>query len=165
MLKLYKYNPDFINQFATERDRLNEVLGDEYIIEHVGSTAVPGLDGKGIIDILIGCDDFDQIKMCAEKLVKNGYFWGRNKSVDPNYIFLASSEKDTTIGDFHIHLALKDSKFFMDYIKIRDYLRNNPDVAKKYSDLKYKIAESTDFDRQEYKKQKSQFIEEILKTE
>lgn len=51
----------------------------------------------------------------------------------------------------------------MDYIKIRDYLRGNPDAAKKYSDLKYKIAKSTDFDRQEYKKQKSQFIEDILK--
>lgn len=45
MLKLYKYNPDFADKFTAERDKLVGILGEKFIIEHVGSTAVPGLDG------------------------------------------------------------------------------------------------------------------------
>lgn len=163
MLNLYQSSPDFADKFAIERDRLADILGSEYVIEHIGSTAVPGLDGKGIIDILIGCGNHDQIKVCAQKLVENGYFLGRHKSADPNYIFLASSQDYTTIGDFHIHITLKDSQMFLDFIKVRDYLRNSPKSAKKYSDLKYGIAEGTGYSRKEYKKQKSQFIDSILK--
>jgi GrpB-like predicted nucleotidyltransferase (UPF0157 family) len=75
---------------------------------------------------------------------------------------MASTGNDTTEGDLHLHLVLKDSKDFDDFIKVRDFLRQNPTESKKYADLKYEIAKRTGYDREEYKKQKSMFIEGIL---
>lgn len=163
MLKIFKSNSSFRSQFSDEKSRLTGILGSQCAIEHVGSTAIDGLDGKGIIDILIGFSNENQIEKAAKKLIDNGYFSARSKSSKKDYLFLASSEDDTTIGDFHLHLALKNSNNFTNFIKIRDYLQNNPEMAKKYSELKYSIAENTKNNRDEYKKQKSCFIENILK--
>lgn len=76
---------------------------------------------------------------------------------------MASTEEDTTLGDTHLHLVLKNSKDFNDFIKVRDFLRQKPEEAKRYSELKYKIAEETGYDREAYKRQKSKLIEIILK--
>jgi GrpB-like predicted nucleotidyltransferase (UPF0157 family) len=164
MLKIYKSRKDFPKTFVINQKKLRNILGVFCAIEHVGSTAVPGVDGKGIIDILIGFDNEEQIKEAVVKLMDNGYFSGRSISSRTNRIFMASSEDDTTLGDIHLHLVMKDSKDFSDFIKVRDFLRQNPEEAKKYSELKYKIAKETGYDREEYKKKKSKFIEAILKT-
>lgn len=163
MLKIYKSRKNFHKLFVVERDKLREILGNVCVIEHVGSTAVAGLDGKGIIDILIGFENEKQIDKSIKKLLDNGYFSARNNSGRKDYVFMASSEDDTTLGDFHLHLTMQDSKDFNNFIKVRDFLSNNPKDAKKYSDLKYKIAKSTGYDREEYKKQKSEFINNIIK--
>lgn len=165
MLKIYKSRKKFPKTFIINKRKLQNVLGDFCVIEHVGSTAVPGVDGKGIIDILIGFDNKEQIKNAVVKLMDNGYFSARSNSNCTDRIFMASSEDDTTLGDIHLHLVMKDSKDFRDFIKVRDFLRQNPEEAKKYSELKYKIAEETGCDREEYKKRKSKFVEAILKIE
>lgn len=162
MLKLYKSDSKSSARFMVESDRLAGVLGCSCAIEHVGSTAIPNLGGKGIIDILVGFDSESQIEKAVGKLLDNGYYSSRKKNAKTDYVFLASSEDDTTIGDFHLHLALKNSKKFTDFIKIRDYLQHNPKIAKEYGELKQELAKSTESDRDEYKKRKSYFIENIL---
>lgn len=162
MLGIYKSNSGFQEQYSDEKGRLIGILGSKCIIGHVGSTAIPDLDGKGIIDILIGFSSEVQIKNAVGRLLDNGYFSSRKKSLKNDYVFLASSEEDTTIGDFHLHLALIDSEKFNDFIKIRDYLLDNPNMAKEYGELKYNIAKNTKNNRDEYKKQKSIFVENIL---
>lgn len=165
MLKIYKSRKDFPKTFVINQKNLQNILGDFCVIEHVGSTAISGVDGKGIIDILIGFDNEEQIKNAVVILMDNGYFSGRNSSSRTDRIFMASSEDDTTLGDIHLHLVMKNSKDFNDFIKVRDFLRRNSEEAKKYSELKYKIAEETGCDREEYKKKKNKFIEAILKIE
>jgi GrpB-like predicted nucleotidyltransferase (UPF0157 family) len=162
MLKIYKSDNHYRKAFTNEKKWIKSILGNDYVVEHIGSTAVPGLDGKGVIDILIGVDNENQINDAAQILAKNGYFYGRGKSDDSGRVFMASSELDTTEGDLHLHLVLKTSNDFNDFIKFRDFLRQNPSEARKYSDLKYKMAERVGSDREEYKKQKSDFIEGIL---
>lgn len=164
MLKIYKSRKNFPKTFVINQRNLRNILGDFCVIEHVGSTAVPGIDGKGIIDILIGFDNEEQIKDAVMKLMDNGYFPGRSNSSCINRIFMASSEGDTTLGDIHLHLVMKNSTDFSDFIKVRDFLRQNPEEAKRYSELKYKIAKETGYDREEYKKRKGKFVEAILKT-
>ena len=163
MLKLYKSRKSFHKIFIINQQSLQKILGDFCVIEHVGSTAVSGVGGKGIIDILIGLEDDRQIDEAVKKLVNNGYFSGRNSQGRRDYVFLASTEEDTTLGDTHLHLVLKKSKDFKDFIKVRDFLRQNPEEAKKYSELKYKIAKETGYNREEYKRQKSKLVETILK--
>jgi len=165
MLRLYKSRKSFISEFSKIEKNLHKILGDLCEIEHVGSTAVVGVDGKGIIDILIGFKNKKQINDAIKILLKNGYFAGRNSTGRSDRAFLASTEDDTTIGDIHLHVVLKNSKDFTDFIKVRDFLRQNPEEAKRYSELKYKIAEETSYDREVYKKEKSQFVEAIIKAE
>ncbi len=163
MLKIYKSKKSFGRLFIAIQKDLKKILGDDCAIEHVGSTAIPGVDGKGIIDILIGFDNQGQIIKAANKLLRHGYFSARKRLEDQNdRVFMSSSNEDTTIGDVHLHMVLKDSVDFINFIKVRDFLRQNPDEAKKYSELKYKIAKETSFNREEYKNQKSKFIEKIL---
>jgi GrpB-like predicted nucleotidyltransferase (UPF0157 family) len=162
MLKIYKSRKYFQEIFVINQKNLQNILGNFCVIEHIGSTAVLGVDGKGIVDILIGFDNEKQIKDAAVKLMDNKYFSGRSSPSRTDRIFMASSEDDTTLGDIHLHLVIKDSKDFSDFIKVRDFLRQNPEVAKEYSELKYKIAEKTSYDREKYKKEKSKFIEKIL---
>jgi len=159
-----KSKRDFSRTFAVNERRLRSILGDMCAIEHIGSTAVPGVDGKGIIDILIGFDDSQQINQAIPKLLDNNYFRGRNPSSRKDRIFMASSMDDTKRGDIHLHLVLRTSKDFYDFIAFRDYLRHNPKEAKKYSDLKYRIIEEVGDNREEYKKRKSHFIEAVLHT-
>jgi GrpB-like predicted nucleotidyltransferase (UPF0157 family) len=164
MLKIYKSKKSFGKLFINTKKELENILGDDCIIEHVGSTAIPGVDGKGIIDVLIGFDNEEQIIKAADKLLRHGYFSARKKLEGrKDRVFMSSSNDDTTIGDVHLHMVLKNSADFIDFIKVRDFLRQNPDEAEKYSELKYKIAKDAGFDREEYKKQKSKFIEEILR--
>jgi GrpB-like predicted nucleotidyltransferase (UPF0157 family) len=161
MLIIHKSRKSFYRTFVTKKNDLRKILGDSCVFEHVGSTSVPYVDGKGIIDILIGLDGYANIDEAVNKLTKNGYFLGRNPRRKKN-VFMSSVEGNTMLGDVHLHLVLKNSKDFNDFIKVRDFLRQNPKEAQKYSKLKYKIAEETNYDREKYKKQKSKYIEEII---
>lgn len=161
MLQIYKSNLNYKSEFNKLAIKIKKILGNNISIEHVGSTALKNVDGKGIIDILIGVKDIDELYKFKDKLISAGYFSSENNN-HGDYIFLASSESETTIGDYHIHLALFNSKKFNDYINLRNYFNNNPDKAKEYSDLKYKLAKLTGNNRREYKRLKSEYIEAIL---
>lgn len=163
MLKIYKSRKSFDGLFIVEQNKLRSMLGDVCLIEHIGSTAIPGVDGKGIIDILIGFENELQISEAVEVLLKNGYFSARKNLGRDDRVFMSSTEEDTTLRDVHLHIVLKNSTDFNNFIKVRDFLRQNPEEAKKYSELKYKIAKKTGYSREEYKKQKSKFIESIIK--
>ncbi len=163
MLQLYESKDNFPNVFEDTRKSLVNLLGEKCAVEHIGSTAVAGLAGKGVIDILIGLDSPEQIRIATATLRRNGYFDSINSKKRSDYIFMASSEDETTIGNVHLHLTLDGSELFESFIKVRDFLRARPTLAKEYSNLKYKIAKETNYDREEYKKQKSMFIEEVLK--
>lgn len=162
MLQIYKSNLNYKAEFNKLAIKIKKILGNNISIEHVGSTALNNVDGKGIIDILIGVKDINELNIFKDKLISAGYYSSDHDN-HGDYIFLASSKSETILGDYHIHLVLFDSKKFNDYINLRNYFNNNPDRAKEYSDLKHKLAKLTDNNRREYKRLKSEYIEAILK--
>ncbi len=162
MLQIYRSQINYEYKFRQIRDRLLPVIGDKVTIQHVGSTALKNVDGKGIIDILVGVDDGSKLVDYRDKLIANGYF-SKPSDNHGDYIFLSSTDAETTIGDHHIHLALANSKKYIEYIKLRDYFTNNPDKAREYSDLKHKLVEQTCGNRHEYRRLKSEYIEKILR--
>lgn len=165
MLKIYKSRNDFCERFDSIRNELHKILGPNYVIEHVGSTAVVGVDGKGIIDILVGARDAAEISQLEKLLIANGYFPAKRRSDVKDHAFLASTEKETTFGDTHVHLAVVGSPTFNDFIKVRNYFQDNPKSAQEYSRLKHQIAEESGYEREVYKKIKSKYIEDILSRE
>ncbi|OGB74503.1 hypothetical protein A2V68_02715 [candidate division Kazan bacterium RBG_13_50_9] len=139
------------------------ILGGNVVIEHVGSTAIPKMSGKNIIDILIGVPTISEIKKVAQKIDKAGYFRGRHNP-SGEYIFFASRNTETGSGDTHIHLTAQNTERYDDFLALKKYLLDRPSVAKKYSDLKRNITKTAGNDRQKYKLLKNDYIDELLKS-
>lgn len=130
-------------------------------IEHIGSTAVPGTIGKGIIDILVGLDSWEDALQAREILIKTGYLEGANADEKKNRIFLRDNVAPTIAGDSHIHITVKDSDEFLEPIYFRNALRNNSALVEEYNQIKKRINETVESDRKEYKKKKGEWIRQV----
>lgn len=154
------YSDELARRFKTEEKHLRVILGNDVSIEHVGSSAV-GIGGKNIVDILIGVKGTEEMDSTRDKLVKNGYYEGNDSHEDR--IFMASRKEETGEGDCHIHICLIGSEVYSDFLRLRDYLRANPEIAKEYLEMKQLFAERAGFDRKKYKALKSEYVAGLLK--
>lgn len=154
-----KYSPDLIKRFNQEEYRLSMLLPTNIKIEHVGSSAV-FIGGKNIVDILIGVPTRKDMISIKNILIKNGYF-ERNDSHEDR-IFLASTQEETSEGDFHIHICPIKEESYENFIILRNFLKNNPEKAQEYLKKKYEFAKEANFDRKKYKALKSVYVSELL---
>lgn len=130
------YDPVFPLLFEEEKQVLKNKLGNKVLIEHFGSTAVPGLGGKGIIDIyILGLEkDMSDISL---KLKKLDYEFKETGGNPPHWLFFVKTDnKERT---FHIHLVDEYDEGFSESIAFRDYLRQHPESIREYEEIK-KIA-------------------------
>lgn len=148
--------------FTRVKNKLALVLADGSQIHHVGSTAVPGLDGKNILDILVSAKDSEHMNELRDKLVAIGYFPSLSPSSRKDYIFLASRREETGEGDIHIHLAVADTETHDNFLIVRDYLRSHNNETSQYSSIKYQYAKQANYDRSAYKKLKAAYVDELL---
>ncbi len=162
MLQLERQNyRKNVQLFRKEQLKLAGIVGELFVIHHVGSTAIPKMSGKNILDVLIGAPNNNALKSALRKLESSGYFPGKGK--EDNYIFLASKIEETGSGDIHVHLTLTDSKRFKDFLHLKNYLLQNPKEAKEYRKAKHLIARKTNSNRSDYKKKKSEYVTNLLK--
>ena len=159
--KFRKYEKIFPVLYINEKKRITKAVQKNSLIEHVGSTAVPGLHGKGIIDIMISSPK-GSINKIRDNLVKKGYREG--KSSDKGRVFL---KRDARIKEksrrFHIHIVPINSKLHSDAILFRNYLIKNPKASREYSELKRKAIAKCGDDGEVYKKLKTTFIKNCIK--
>ncbi len=139
------------------RNALSEVSAR---IEHIGSTAVPGLAAKPIIDIMIGLDDFSIADELVPKIEALGYdYIKKYESVMPFRRFFV---KETgRVRTHQIHMVCVTSEFWERHILFRDYLRRNPETAAEYAAMKKELAEREWIDVNEYADAKTEFIRDI----
>lgn len=164
------YSPLFPKLFASEKERLQNSLGEDIRIEHVGSTAVPGLGGKGVIDIL-AVGPKENWGHISEELEKLGYeYKKKDEEREKERLFFMATLPDPDIKTriYHIHLSYPESPEVLRMIKFRDYLRNHPKEAEEYSQIKKMAADEAqtkttkDEMRDTYGKIKENFIKKIL---
>ena len=148
--------------FKSVKIKLEKYLDKSITIEHVGSTAIPNMYGKNIVDILIGAEDINEFKYIKKVLEKNN-FYSSEKSKNNQYQFFASTMNETKNGDIHIHLVIKKTQRYKDFILLRSYLLNNKNKAKEYSDFKKSLIKNNIKDREEYKKIKSEYVSNLIK--
>ena len=153
----FEYNKKLFNQ---EKAKLQKFLPSQTPIDHVGSTAIPNMIGKNIIDILVGASNEQQFEELFNSICQAGYFPSKNKNVD--YHFFASTEAETGNGDIHIHLAIIGTERYSDFLTLRNYLLNNPNEAYQYSNLKKQLLEVGVSNRSDYKKQKSEYVSALI---
>lgn len=157
------YDKAWPKMFETEANFLKAKLPAGLLrrIEHFGSTAVPGLSAKPIIDILVEVADLDETKdKIVPILLSEGYeyFW-RPASGNEGPPYYAWFIKRNASGQrtHHIHMVESDSELW-DRLFFRDYLREFPDIAKKYETMKINLSEQHTYDRVRYTNEKSVFI-------
>ena len=140
---------------------IKKVIGENIPINHVGSTAIPNMYGKNIIDILVGVKNESEMELFTQKIKELGYFLGKNSN-GLIYRFFANKKEETKKGDVHIHLVLIDSDRYRDFLILKKYLLTNKDERKKYSDLKKELIKNGNSMREDYKRIKSEYVSELL---
>ncbi len=165
-IELVPYNPEWPKLAELEIKTLRELLPKNHIldIQHVGSTAIPGIHAKPIIDIQVAVDSLTAIKQTAIDLLKTlGYeYWYDNP--DTERMFFVKGKPP--FGDkrtHHVHIVEATSRHWNEKIQFRDYLLSHPEAAKKYEHLKIQLANQYAYDRETYTETKTQFIHDILR--
>lgn len=164
-VKINAYNDILRGRFEDEAKRIRKVLGGKVTIEHVGSSAV-GIGGKNIVDILVGVDDASEMVHVRDLLTGLDYREGHDSH--PERIFMAwrknddGSDRETGEGDYHVHICVKGSQEYLNFIRLRDYLRSHPDEALEYERMKSVFAEKAGYDRKKYKALKSEYVKELI---
>lgn len=128
-------------------------------IQHVGSTAIPGMASKPIIDIQIAVRSLEEMKIIAVPILqKLAYeYWEDNP--DPERMFFVKGMPPYGNGrTHHVHIVETSSRHWKGKIFFRDYLLSHPEAAKKYQQLKIKLAQEHKYDREQYTDAKSEFI-------
>ncbi|MGL6337513.1 MAG: GrpB family protein [Waterburya sp.] len=160
---IVEYNPVWQLLFQEETERIYKVLDKTLItrIEHFGSTAVPGLAAKPIIDLLIGVRSLSIAKQIAVSPLESlGYaYWHDNP--DPQRMFFVKGLPPNSPRTHHIHMVEPDS-ILWSRLLFRDYLRQYPDEAKNYARLKRQLANHFTSDREAYTQGKTEYIQSVM---
>ncbi|HEY9722150.1 MAG TPA: GrpB family protein [Oscillatoriaceae cyanobacterium] len=161
MIEIHVYNPAWPALFEAERARIAAALGDRLAaLEHVGSTSVPGLAAKPIIDILAGVVRLEQAGACIEPIVALGYTYRPDlETVMPERRFFC--RETDGVRSHNLHLVAIDSEFWERHLLFRDYLRARPRVAAHYETLKRVLRDRFVDDMGAYTDNKTPFIRQV----
>lgn len=152
-------SPRFKQLFEEERLRVALALGKlPAAIEHIGSTAIPGIRAKPIVDILIGMRA-PPLDVAIEPLVGVAYMHVPGAGSEERLVFLRGRG---TPRAFHVHVVLFDGAEWRRHIIFRDWLNLHPALAKEYEALKVDLAERFANDREAYTAGKTAFVERTL---
>ena len=158
LVKLSPYDPQWEKLFTNEKHEILAVIpGAVICVEHFGSTVVPGLESKPIIDIALGVPDLSIANHWLPRLRGIGYRV-RKKVIDEQSTFL-SKGKPTA---YHLHIIEAHSDTLKRWLYFRDQLLLDRKLCQQYMDLKHELASKFEYDRVAYGKGKDSFIDKVL---
>lgn len=164
-IELTPYDDQWPILAKLEITTLQNSLPENHIIDiqHVGSTAIPGMIAKPIIDIQIAVDSISAIKQTAIETLKTlGYeYWSDNPDLE-RLFFVKGMPPFGEKRTHHVHIVEPSSKHWKEKILFRDYLISDPAVADEYKKLKKKLAEQHQYDRERYTDSKTKFVNDVL---
>jgi len=157
------YDPRWPAMFADEWAHIAVALGSVLVtVEHVGSTAVPGLAAKPIIDLLVGVRSLTQARStCVAPLQQLGYVYlPEYESWLPEELFFRQGPPGP--WTHHVHLMEPTAVRWGEQLLFRDYLRAHPEVAQEYGQLKRALAAVVGDDVVSFRAGKHPFIQAVL---
>ncbi|MHA2295668.1 MAG: GrpB family protein [Candidatus Hodarchaeales archaeon] len=155
---LHSYSPEWEKFYEIEAIRLKSAVGDFIIdIQHVGSTSIPGMPAKPIIDIGIAVTDFFKAEICIEPIKRLGYDYKGEHGISKRHYFDKGDP-----STHHLHVLEIESDDWNNHLFFRDYLTSHPEMAKKYADLKISLARKFKTNRDAYQDGKTSLITKIL---
>ena len=172
-IALVEYDPRWPEQFAQEAARVRAALPEGLIIamEHFGSTAVPGLSAKPVIDILVGVRSIGAAREKAVPALEalDYAFWYDNPEL--GHLFFVKGLPPNGPRTHHVHIVepemFRDPKneafLFWDRLLFRDYLRAHPDEARRYEAVKRDLAAWFPEDRERYTYGKTEYVNGVMR--
>ncbi len=167
-VEIVDYDPAWPAAFERERQHLLACLPPDLVgrIEHFGSTAVPGLAAKPIIDVLVEVTDLAAVREHVAPLLESQgyeYFWRPTfgDTGEPFYAWFIKRDPESGLRTHHIHMVEGGFTSHWDRLLFRDYLIAHPHVAEQYGALKRAFAAQSPTDRVSYTEAKGAFIERV----
>ena len=159
-IAVVEYDARWPSLFERERTLLEPVLRPWLAgpIEHVGSTAVPGLAAKPTIDIMAAVESLEASRTALPVLSRLDYVYFPHRPSLMHWFCKPSPISRT----HHLHLVPFRSRLWVERLAFRDYLRRNSATAAEYADLKRRLAKQYEFDREGYTDAKDPFIRRVL---
>ena len=151
----------YLGKTATQTiETLKSILGDDAIdIQHIGSTAIPAIKAKPIIDIVVEVTDFDRIMLHNEQLRRKGIFY-QDSDVECQLLYVMG-DMEADIRTHHIHIVKWTGTEWENYIHFIDYLKANENMALQYENLKEEMEGKYADDRVAYTNNKQNMINRI----
>lgn len=157
-----EYNPDWVKQFETQKAKLQSILGDEAIrIEHMGSTAVPGLAAKPQIDVLVEVRNLEAIPSFYDAMEATGYEPKGDYTMTGEEYFTLDDASSVRLASVHIYPSHHPEVAFQ--INFRDYLKSHPDEVNNYGALKLSLQKQFPDDYKAYGEGKELYISSLRK--
>ncbi|SMO44929.1 GrpB family protein [Melghirimyces algeriensis] len=152
------YQPEWPQRFEREAEWWSRLLGDNLVaIHHIGSTSVPGLSAKPIIDMMPVVQDLGEVDACNDAVQEYGYEPKGEWGISGRRFFYKGGEDRT----HHVHVFKQGSPDVHRHLAFRDYLRAHPDIADQYGSLKQRLARDYPTDIIAYMDGKDPFIKGV----
>ena len=161
-VQLCPHDPAWLQAFDLECARLHALFPETFVaIEHIGSTAIPGLVAKPIIDLLAGVASLDGADALMARLCDNGYTTSAefNASLTDRKWLMRWRDGHRT---HHLHIVVHGDGPWRDRLAFRDALRREPALASRYATLKTQLATRHRSDREAYTDAKAQFVAGVV---
>lgn len=158
-VELVPHNPLWQTFFALESRRLYAAL-TPYVkeIRHIGSTTIPGIYAKPILDIMVGLFAIADVRYCQAPLATLGYTYEGEQDI-PGWHFFRKKTGDMTTH--HLHVVEWDGAYWRDHILFYEYLLQHPEVAEAYERLKLALAQEHADSREAYTREKTDFVNKV----
>lgn len=156
-------DPEWLSKGETEASRVRDLLAEYEVdaVEHIGSTSIPGLPAKPILDLMARIPSYDELESVIAKLGEHDWHYVPPELDGvPSRRFFVKVKQDKR--ECHLHLMRPGEAKWDRQLRFRDILRERPELAKQYAELKTDLAERHGDDREAYTRAKTDFVQRVL---
>jgi len=163
-VRVVEHHPGWAARAEQTCRELRRAGGDLIVdAQHVGSTAVPGLPAKPILDIAVAVAKADAVPELVRRLAEAGYVYRGDAADEGGHLFVRESSPEVRTAHVHV-VALEDSQW-RDYLRFRDLLRQDAEIRREYAELKRQLAARHAGERKAYTAAKNNFVRAVLSAE
>ena len=160
-VRLELSSDEWNSAFREEHELLSQSLHRfQWKIEHIGSTAVPGLIAKPILDICIGIPAGERVEPCIPRIVEIGYTYRGDAGISGGHLFV--KEVRDLVRTHHVHVVNVDDPQWDSYLQLRDYLRHDQAARDIYAKEKQALARRYPTNRRAYAQSKDELVARLL---
>ncbi|WP_439021667.1 GrpB family protein [Bacillus thuringiensis] len=152
------YENHWGEKFQIEAKRLKSAMPETVKIHHIGSTSVPGLAAKPIIDMIMEVESIDRVDRWNERFIELGYIVKGENGISGRRFFIHGTEEKRS---YHLHVFEKGNPEIVRHLAFRDYMMAHCEEAEAYATLKKELAEKYTYDGTQYTEGKNEFVRNV----